>query len=83
MKFELIDKTALTALEYKEIFLDEVKNVKKSFIASNSFVKSQSNNFLLGIQGGLSSMVKPTNLTESMISPVSAKANLVSNELTL
>mgnify|MGYP000843964861 FL=1 len=58
MKFELIDKTSLSASEYKEIFLD---NVKKSFMASNSFVKSQSNNFIF--TGGLSSMVKPNNLT--------------------
>lgn len=63
MKFELIDKTALTALEYKEIFLDEVKNVgKKSFIASSSFIKSQPTSFMFGDRGGLNSMVKPNNL---------------------
>lgn len=63
-----------------------MKNVKKSFIASNSFVKSQSSNFMFGTQGGLSSMVKPNNLTESMISPSGNKVPpvpLVSNELTL
>jgi hypothetical protein len=40
---------------------------------------------MFGTQGGLSSMVKPTNLTESMISPSGHKmpAPLVSNELTL
>ena len=40
---------------------------------------------MFGTQGGLSSMVKPSNLTESMISPSGHKmpAPLVSNELTL
>lgn len=79
MKFELIDKTALTSVEYKEIFLDEVKNIKKSFIGSNSFIKNQSNNYLLSTQGGLNSLVKPNNLTESMISPNSQKNNIVPN----
>ncbi len=59
--------------------MDEVKNVKKSFIASNSFIKNQSNNYLLNTQGGLSSMVKPNNLTESMISPNALKNNTVPN----
>ena len=32
-------------------------------MGSNFFVKTQPNSFMFGTQGGLSSMVKPNNLT--------------------
>lgn len=43
--------------------MDELKNMKKSNIVSQSFIKSPSNNYNFQNSGGLNSLVKTSNLT--------------------
>lgn len=56
--------------------MDELKNMKKSSIVSQSFVKFPSNNYGFQNSGGLNSLVKTSNLTESMISQTQPVKNM-------